>query len=41
VVKCKRITEELNNYLRSQLVGTGEIQIAIDDGELYISVDNM
>jgi len=41
VVKCKRSTKELNNYLRSRLVGTGEIQIAIDDGELYTSVDNM
>ena len=41
VVKCKRSTEEVNNYLRSQLLGTGEIQIAIDDGELYTSVDNM
>jgi len=41
VVKCKRSTEELNIYLRSQLLGTGEIQIAIDDGELYTSVDNM
>ena len=39
VAKSKRSAEELNKYLKSQLVGTDEVQI--DDGEFYTSVDNM
>ena len=41
VSKSKRSAEELNKYLKSQLVDTGEVQIAIDDDDLYSSMVNM